>query len=296
MTASRPRISGFTFVRNAIKYDYPIVEAVRSILPLCDEVVVAVGRSDDDTLGLIRSIDSPQVRIVETVWDDALREGGRVLAVETDKAFRAISPEAEWAVYIQGDEVLHEDGIPALRAAMERWRDDRRVEGLLLDYRHFYGSYDYLAAALRWYRREIRVVRNDPAIFSYRDAQGFRRRPDRKLRVKRVDAFVHHYGWVKQPAAMQGKQASFNKYWHDDAWVKEHVADVAEFVYEGNEPLRRFEGTHPAVMRPRIQAMNWRFTGDPAAVPLRAKDRLRLAVEAVTGWRPGEYRNYRLLG
>ena len=296
MPAPRPlHVSGFTFIRNAIKYDYPIVEAIRSILPLCDEVVVAVGHSDDDTLGLVRSIGSPKVRILETVWDDALREGGRVLALETDKAFRAVSPHAEWALYIQGDEVLHEDGIPALRAAMERWRDDRRVEGLLLDYRHFYGSYDFVGAAHRWYRREIRVVRNDPEIFSWRDAQGFRRRPARKLRVKHSGAVMHHYGWVKQPAAMQGKQASFNRYWHDDAWMKAHVPDVAEFSYDGKEPLRRFDGTHPEVMRARVAAMNWRLEGDPAAVPLRTKDRMRFAVEKLTGWRPWEYRNYRLI-
>ena len=296
MAPPRPlQVSGFTFVRNAVKYDYPIVEAVRSILPLCDEVVVAVGRSDDDTLDLVRSIGSPKVRIVETVWDDSLREGGRVLAVETDKAFRAISPTADWAVYIQGDEVLHEDGLAALRAAMERWRDDRRVEGLLLDYRHFYGSYDYLGAALHWYRREVRVVRNDPETFSWRDAQGFRRRPAQKLRVKRVDAVIHHYGWVKHPAAMQGKQTTFNKYWHDDAWMKEHVADVAEYAYEGKEPLVRFQGTHPAVMQPRIAAVNWTFSGNPGAVPLRTKDRLKIAVERATGWRPFEYRNYRVI-
>ena len=296
MADPRPlRVSGFTFIRNAIRYDYPVVEAVRSILPLCDEVVVAVGRSDDDTLGLVRSIGSPRIRILETVWDDALREGGRVLALETDKAFRAISPEADWAVYIQGDEVLHEDGITALRAAMERHRDDRRVEGLLVDYRHFYGSYDYVGAALHWYRREVRVVRNDPEIYSYRDAQGFRRRPVRKLRVKPSGAVMHHYGWVKHPAAMQGKQSTFNRYWHDDAWMRVHVPDVAEYAYEGKEPLRRFEGTHPELMRPRIAAMNWRFQGDPEAVPLRVKDRLRLAVESVTGWRPSEYRNYKLI-
>ncbi len=294
MADPRPlKISGFTFVRNAIKYDYPIVEAIESILPLCDEVVVAVGDSDDGTLDLVRTVGSPKVRIVETIWDDALREGGRVLAIETDKAFRAISPDADWAVYIQGDEVLHEDGLDALRAAMLRWRDDRRVDGLLLDYRHFYGSYDYVGAALHWYRREVRIVRNDPTIFSYRDAQGFRRRPNEKLGVKQVAATIHHYGWVKHPRAMQGKQASFNKYWHDDAWMKHHVPEVEEYAYDGKEPLRRFEGTHPAAMRRRVAAMNWRFEGNPAAVPLRTKDRLKLAVEAVIGWRPGEYKNYR---
>jgi len=49
------KVSGFTFVRNAIRYDYPVVEAIQSILPLCTELVVAVGNSDDDTLQLIRS-------------------------------------------------------------------------------------------------------------------------------------------------------------------------------------------------------------------------------------------------
>ncbi len=286
------KVAGFTFVRNAVRYDYPIVEAIGSILPACDELVVAVGASDDDTLGLVRSIPSDKIRIVETVWDDALREGGRVLAVETDKALRAVSPDADWAFYIQGDEVLHERDLPAVVEAMRRWKDDRGVEGLLFDYRHFYGSYDYVGASLRWYRREIRVVRNHPDVFSYRDAQGFRMRPNRKLRVKRVAATIHHYGWVKDPRAMQGKQASFNRSWHDDQWMKENVPEV--FEYAGEEPLVRFEGTHPAVMQRRIAAMNWKFAHDPRA-RLRLKDRLKLGVERLTGGRPGEYRNYRIV-
>ncbi len=287
------KVAGFTFVRNAIKYDYPIVEAIESILPLCDEVVVAVGASDDDTLGLVRSIPSPKLRIVETVWDDGLREGGRVLAVETDKAFRAVSPDADWAFYIQGDEVLHERDLPAVAEAMRRWKDDPRVEGLLFDYRHFYGSYDYVGASLRWYRREIRVVRNLPGVFSYRDAQGFRMRPDRKLWVKRVAATIHHYGWVRDPRAMHGKALSFNRYWHDDGWVAEHVPEV--FEYSGEEPLRRFEGTHPEVMRERIAQRNWSFDHDPSRNRFTLKDRFKRAVEKVTGWRPGEYKNYRLV-
>ncbi|MBM3912615.1 MAG: glycosyltransferase family 2 protein, partial [Sphingomonadales bacterium] len=44
------KVSGFTFIRNAVLLDYPILEAIRSILPLCDEIVVAVGKSEDETL------------------------------------------------------------------------------------------------------------------------------------------------------------------------------------------------------------------------------------------------------
>jgi hypothetical protein len=296
MADPRPlKVSGFTFVRNAITYDYPIVEAVESILPLCDEVVVAVGRSEDDTLGLVRSIPSDKVRIVETVWDDGLREGGRVLAVETDKAFHAIAPDADWAIYIQGDEVLHEQYLPAVREAMRAHRDDRRVDGLLFDYRHFYGSYDYVGEALRWYRREIRVIRNDRAIFSYRDAQGFRKRPNAKLRVKKVDAVMHHYGWVRHPRAQQGKQNNFGRYWHGEEWEARPPPDTEEYRYSGEEPLRRFEGTHPSVMQRRIAAVNWQFTGDPTRYRFSAKDRFKRTVERLTGWRPGEYRNYEIV-
>jgi len=154
------KIAGFTFVRNAIKFDYPVVEAIMSILPLCDEVVVAVGKSDDDTLGLIQRIDSPKIKIVETLWDDTLRQGGKVLAVETNKALAAISPDADWCFYIQGDEVLHEQYIPVVRKAMEDNLGNKEVEGLLFHYTHFYGSYRYVGDSHRWYRREIRVFRN----------------------------------------------------------------------------------------------------------------------------------------
>ena len=114
-------VAGFTFIRNAVTYDYPIVEAIRSILPVCDFVVVAVGQSEDATLELIQSIDNPKIRIIETTWDDSLREGGRVLAVETDKAFDAIGiAEADWCFYIQGDEVLPENEVETVKNALEK--------------------------------------------------------------------------------------------------------------------------------------------------------------------------------
>lgn len=187
------KVSGFTFIRNAIKFDYPIVEAIRSILPLCDEIVVAVGNSEDETLQLIQNID-PKIRIIETIWDDSLREGGRTLAIETDKALAAISPNADWAFYIQGDEVIHEKYIPVVRKAMEEFKDNKSVDGLLFNYLHFYGSYDYVGTSISWYLDEIRIIRPRKDIFSYRDAQGFRKLPNEKLHVKKIDAYIYHYG------------------------------------------------------------------------------------------------------
>ncbi len=292
------KVAGFTFIRNALLYDYPIVEAIRSVLPVCDYFVVAVGQSDDETLELVRNIGDPKIHILETVWDDHLREGGRVLAEETNKAFDAIPPEYDWCFYIQGDECVHEAELPAIRAGMERWLDDPTTEGLLFKYRHFYGSYDYVGLSRRWYRREVRIIRNNKKIRSYRDAQGFRLiRPGLKawadkLKVRLLDAHIHHYGWVKHPAAQQRKQQTFNRLWHSDEKVEVLTSGQKTYLYDGSEPLERYPGTHPAVMLPRIQAMNWQFQGDPMQAHWSWKDRCSGWLERHTGWRPGEYKNY----
>jgi hypothetical protein len=272
-----------------------VVEAIRSILPVCNNILVAVGNSDDDTLSLISGIDPLKIRIIETVWDDGLREGGRVLADETNKAFRAIGPDADWCFYIQGDEVMHEKYLPAVQEAMEKYLDDSRVDGLLFNYRHFYGSYDYVGEAHRWYRREIRIIRNDKSIYSYRDAQGFRKGENEKLRVKLIDAYMYHYGWVKDPRAMQGKQENFNKYWHNDEWIDKNVAKAGEFDYSQVDALSHFTGTHPEVMHERISKKNWKFDFDLSKNELSGKEKVKRFIERVTGVRIMEYKNYKII-
>lgn len=269
------RVSGFTFIKNAIIYDYPIVESIRSILPICDEVVVAVGKSDDETLELIQSIDS-KVKIIETEWDESLREGGKVLALETDKAFAAISKESDWAFYIQGDEVVHEKYLENIKEAMLKHKNNPKVDGLLFKYEHFYGSYDYVGASTSWYSHEIRIVKNDPTVRSFRDAQGFRIREDEILKVIPIDAYIYHYGWVKQPEAMQKKQENFNKLWHDDNWINENVISTEQFDYaKGMKELKKFEGTHPKIIQPRIEKMNWKFDQDLSLVKRKRKDKIK---------------------
>ena len=287
------KVTGFSFIKDAITYDYPIVEAIRSILPVCDEVVVAVGKSGDGTRKLIEVIDK-KIRIVDTVWDESLRGGGRVLAEETNKAFRAIGEEADWAFYIQGDEVIHENYLDEVVRGMEKHKDDPRVDGLLFKYLHFYGSYDYVGSSTRWYRHEIRVVRNDKSIYSFRDAQGFRKGNNQILRVKPLNAYMYHYGWVKEPAAMQKKQENFNKYWHSDEWIEQNVKQSETFDYSGIDSLRLFEGTHPGVMKERIEARNWKFDYDLSYNKVPPKEMAKRFAKKYLGL-DFSYRNYRII-
>lgn len=288
------RVTGFTFIRNAIKYDYPIVEAISSILPLCDDFVVAVGYSSDETLALIQGINSSKIRIIETVWDDHLREGGKVLALETDKAFAAIGPETDWCFYIQGDEVLHEKYHNAVRKAMEDNLNHAEVDGLLFRYMHFYGSYDYVATSSRWYRNEIRIIRNNKEIYSYRDAQGFRKQGDKKLCVKAVDATIYHYGWVRPPEKMQHKQRDFQRLWHSDQWIDQNIENADVFDYSGIDRLERFTETHPGVMQERIKRLNWTFSRDISKNRKTWKDRIKDVLKRYAGL-DFSYKNYTLL-
>jgi glycosyltransferase involved in cell wall biosynthesis len=288
------KVSGFTIVRNAVKFDYPVVESITSILPLCDEVIVAVGNSVDGTRALIESIPSPKIRIIDTIWDESKRSGGEVLAEETNKAFDAISDESSWAIYIQADEVLHESGYDLLLESMKKKENEQGVDGLLLNYRHFYGSYDYIADSRQWYRKEVRVIRNDKKIRSYKDAQGFRRN-GMKLHVKQVDAFMFHYGWVKPPEFIRSKLLYFHTLWHDEKWMQQNKSELELFDYSGIDSLTLFEGQHPLTMQKRIVEKNWKFDFDPTKKKFALLSRLLSWIEKKTGWVIGEYRNYKVV-
>ena len=289
------KISGFIIIKNAVKNDYPVTEAIRSILPIVDEMIVSIGDSEDDTLSLIQSIASDKIRIVHSVWDPALRKGGQVLAVETDKAFQHISPDADWAFYIQADEVVHEKYHPVILEAAKKYKDQKEVEGLLFRYTHFYGTYNYVGDSRRWYNREIRIIRNDKRIHSYKDAQGFRK-DGRKLLVKPVDAHIYHYGWVKSPKQMQEKQKNLGKFWRTDEEWQQLLSspDVFDFNNEFDS-LEKFTGTHPAVMHERIKKQNWQIELDINKKRFSFKERLLYFIEKTTGIRLFDYSNYKIL-
>jgi hypothetical protein len=167
------RISGFSFVRNAIDLYYPVVESIRSALPICDEFVVAAGDSSDATTELLRSIEDPKLRIIETVWDQSQFVKGASNAVQTNIALNACS--GDWCFYLQADEVVHEEDLGPLVERLRAYQDDPRVDGLLFEYLHFYADYDHVQTGHSWYRREVRVVRGGQGIRSWKSAQGFRR-------------------------------------------------------------------------------------------------------------------------
>ncbi|MBS1512229.1 MAG: glycosyltransferase family 2 protein [Bacteroidetes bacterium] len=296
------KVSGFTFIKNAVKYGYPVVESIQSILPVVDEMVVCLGDSTDDTNALIASIGSDKIKTIHSVWDDSLREGGRVLAVETDKALAATAADSDWLFYIQGDEVMHEQYHKTIVDAMMKYKDDPTVEGLLFHYHHFYGSYKYIGDGRSWYSKEIRIIKNYPRdaahkhIKSYRDAQGFRWDDGRKLKVKLIDAYVYHYGWVRNPLVMYQKTEGFGKLWAGEEGRKsgnEFEKKQVAFDYSKIDSVTLFEGTHPAVMKALVAKEDWSFEMDISKKNFKNfKHRVLYFLWRTFGIRPFEYSNY----
>ena len=285
------KVAGFTIIKNAIKFDFPVLEAITSILPICDEFVVAVGDSEDETLALIKNIDSPKIKIIQTVWNiKPDSKDGLVIAEETNKAMAAISKDVDWCFYIQSDEIVHEKYLPTIKNAMQDFLRDEKTDGLLLNYKHFFGSYDFIGASYRWYRREIRIVRNRTNIYSYHDAQSFRKDDDKKLNVRLLNAEMFHYGYVREPEKFKEKLNFQDKVHHGDR-VKQRQGSY-DFSKEA-DALYPFEGTHPAVMQARIERKNWHFDFDPIRQNrFKLKDRFKMFIEKWTGYRVGEFKNY----
>ena len=288
-------LSGFTIVRNAIKLDFPIVPAIRSVLEVCDEVVVNVGKSEDDTRDLVASVQDPRVRILDTEWD--FTKKNLMLSIETQRAMDAC--RGQWGIYIQADEVLHERGAQILKEKVAEWDADQRVEGLLVKYLHFYGGFDQIATSRRWYRREVRCIRLGKDIRPYQGAQGFRVGPDyRKIQARVTDAEMFHYGWARPARAIKEKlEISKTIY----PWAKERVErdlNKRGGALEWIPLLQTFGGQHPRAAREWIAERSH----DPERVigPRRFKlEHLRFYasdwIERLTGARVFEFRNYQLV-
>ncbi len=264
-------ISGFTMVRNATKLCYPIGESIASLLPLVDEFVVALGDCDEDdqTREAIEKVDDGKIRIIDTVWDLEAFPRGTEHAHQTDIAKEAC--KGDWLFYLQADEVVHEKDLDVIREKCEKHLYDGRVEGFLFQYFHFWGDFSHYQKAHGWYPREIRIIRNDPDIHSWRSAQSFRRIPGfdgksyrqvkgtYKLNVIPLNAHIYHYGWVRPPRLMNRKKKTLASIHKEKGDVeKTYFEDQAPFDYGRLDLLPRFRGSHPAVMKEWIERSDWK--------------------------------------
>ena len=286
-------LSAFTLVRNAIKIDFPIVPAIRSVLEVCDEVVVNVGKSEDETRDLVASVQDPRVRILDSEWD--LTKRNAMISIETQRAMDAC--RGSWGIYIQADEVLHETGARILKEKVAEWDRDERVEGLLVKYLHFYGGFDRIATNRRWYRREVRCIRLGKDIRPYQGAQGFRVGPEyRKIRARVTDAEMFHYGWARPARAIREKREISKTIY---PWQKEQLEkELQRPALDWLPLLKPFHGSHPRAAAEWIRERSHdpeRVVGPRFFKLEHVRYYISDWIERLTGARLFEFRNYELV-
>lgn len=250
------KISGFTICRNIIKYDYPIVESINSILPMVDEFVVNIGDSDDNTEELVRSIKSPKIRIIHSLWDESLQKDGLVFSVQTNIALEECS--GDWAFYIQPDEVVHENDLSDIKKKIISVDSNPKILGLCFRYLHFYG--DYFTVNLWGYHWATRIIRNNRELESCGDAVGFQ--------IKKTGEFIfpkgkyciptkkkmYHYGYVKNPKVLMEKSRYLHSRFHGDSLPEKLASSLSknQFEFDDYDISKEFRGSHPRVMKDRL--------------------------------------------
>lgn len=255
---SQASISGFTFIRNGVELGFPFEASIRSLLPLVDEFVVVVGKSNDDTLARIHAIASPKIRVIETIWNERMADRGFVYAQQ--KMIAQFACTGDWAFYLEGDEVVHEAELANIRASVDQHHQNPNVEALVFDYFHFYGTPDFVANSPAWYRRECRLIRN--TIRSYApDGQYWLITADHKKgrnpQAALANAHIYHYGWVRSNEAMQKKLDQVSKFWS-------HAAPEIRYSQFDAQALQPFTGTHPELVKSWLESSAEKsFTIDP---------------------------------
>jgi hypothetical protein len=275
------KVSGFTFIRNGNLLGYPFVQSIKSALPVCDEFVVAVGASDDDTLQTLQTIDDSKVRIIQTTWNENMMDRGFVYGQQ--KMIAQYNCTGDWAFYLEGDELLHEAELDTLYGALRRNLANREVEALAFDYFHFYGGPDWITVGTAGYRQAPRVIRNsirsiapDGLFFVVLDKNKKGRYP----RAALTGTHIYHYGAVRSASHMNEKSQRVARY-----WGKSPVA----FSYDQGDPfeIRRFSGTHPAIVHSWLasEAVEHIYSPDPNHLPTprQKRHRLRMRLENLLG-------------
>lgn len=292
------KISGFSYVRNGFNYGVPFIQAINSILPICDEMVIAVGDSNDGTREALVALNNPKIKIIDTIWDDKLKEGGKIFAQQTNIALAATT--GNWAFHIQADEVIHENDLTKIVEAIKREDKNYAIDGFILPFLHFWGDYNHIRNSRRVHKHEVRIFRKNNLIKSYKDSQGFRKykteegyqnetEDGKKLVVKKIDAPVFHYNGVRTPRHMFEKIKNFEQHYG------KQVDDPNENItYDLNyiDRVTTYNGSHPIVMQSLINNHTFNFVHDTSKAIWKKKDKLLQPIEDFLGFKFGEYKNY----
>lgn len=113
------KISGIQPISNAVSLGYPFIEAILSVLPIVDEVLVNEGGSSDKTLFYLKKL--------QKTFPDKIRIFNKPFyyckAWESiDEAINYLINQAkgDWIIQLFGDEIWHEKSLAKIKETIEK--------------------------------------------------------------------------------------------------------------------------------------------------------------------------------
>ena len=221
--------------------------------PITTGIYFALGDSEDSTNAEFEKYDF--IKTIKTTWDKSLKDG-KVISAETNKALAFLKNDLSaedlklgWGLYLQADEVIHEDDYAVLKKDIE-FCEDHGFDAISFRYLHFWHNHHQIAVTKNWYPHEIRIIKLDTTIESWGDGQSFQN----QNKVYYSDARIYHYGHVREQTAYEQKMRFQSSFHHADHLVEEKLKKDAE--NSKKHKTNYYFGTHPKVMHDRILRMN----------------------------------------
>jgi hypothetical protein len=267
------KVSAFTFIKNGEILGYPFLQSIQSILSIVDEFVVNIGESEDDTLSLIKSLANPKIRIIQSNWNDSMKDRGYVYGQQ--KMVAQFNCTGDWAFYIECDEVYHEKDLESIKKAMSKYVNDKEVEALVFDFYHFYGNANSFLDSPGWYRSEARIIKN--SVRSYSPDSLFwlvldKNRKGRYPKAKKIGIHCYHYGWVRSEDEMNLKSEKVQKYWGNNH-QKIDYSKIDQAI------IKKFNGTHPQIIKEWLPKDKGLFQADPNYKPSKKQKKHRIMIK-----------------
>jgi len=252
------KVSAFTFIKNGQLLGYPFIQSIKSILPIVDEFIINVGLGDDKTLDEVKKIYDPKIRIIQSHWNDNMKDRGFVYGQQ--KMIAQYNCTGDWAFYIEGDEIYHENDLDKIYISMKENLNNSEVEALVFDFYHFYGNGNSYLDSPGWYRTEARIIKNslrsyapDGLFWLVLDSNKNGRYP----KAKHTGVNCFHYGWVRSEHQMNLKSEKVQKYWGGNAKKIDYSKMDQTIISE-------FKGTHPQIIQDWLPNDIELFKTDPS--------------------------------
>ncbi len=257
-------LAGFSYIYNAIDFDIPFVESIKSVIDAVDQFVLTECYSKDNTWEVclqLRDEYPDKIKLLRHKWVTHYSE----ISTLANWTMTHIAENIKYCIQLQSDEVAHEKDLDLLRRLPNLMHLNNKTAAMW-QYHHFIGNPETVFPFC--YSELVRVVKRGENWEVIGDGVQFNKYGNLVPadEVLKTDIEIFHYGKMKDPKKGFKKEVDFQNLFKDigfpDPKMKEMQERLGEeycdyvYLFESNvvdNKIKEFKGTHPKVMQDYLQ-------------------------------------------